>query len=387
MIQTHTNLTKEEMTRYSRHLLLPEVGISGQEKLKNARILLIGVGGLGSPASLYLAAAGVGTLGLVEFDTVDTTNLQRQIIYRDSDKGRPKLKAAAASLRGLNPALKIEEFPEPFGEGNGLDLVRQFDVIIDGSDNFATRYLVSDACVLAGKPYVYGSIFRFEGQASVFWAGKGPCYRCLYPAAPEAHQVPSCAEGGVLGVLPGLIGTVQATEAIKLITGIGEPLIGRLLTYDALAMSFQTFKMKANPNCRACGVTRSITKLERASESCSTDPATPALATAEWDSQKLAHELSHKKQGQNSLRLIDVRSESERKICHIEGDQHIPLDDLPMRLQELSAKGPVVFYCKSGVRSQRAAALAAAGGLTDVASLRGGILAWIENVDPSLVGY
>ena len=383
MKQTPTKLTKEEMTRYSRHLLLPEVGISGQEKLKNARVLMIGVGGLGSPASLYLAAAGVGTLGLVEFDTVDTTNLQRQIIYRDNDKGRPKITAAAASLRGLNPTLAIEEFHEPFGEGNGLDLARRFDVIIDGSDNFVTRYLVSDSCVLADKPYIYGSIFRFEGQASVFWAGKGPCYRCLYPAAPEAHQVPSCAEGGVLGVLPGLIGIVQATEAIKVITGIGEPLIGRLLTYDALAMTFQTFKMKANPTCPACGAKRTITKLERATESCSSVSQSASASVTEWDCQKLSRTLRN----QADLLLIDVRSENERKICHIEGDQHIPLDDLPARLLELAAKGPVVFYCKSGIRSQRAAALAVAAGLTDVASLQGGILAWIKTIDPSLVSY
>ena len=370
-------LSNDELLRYSRHLLLPEFGEAGQRRLKAARILIVGAGGLGSPAALYLTAAGVGTIGLVDFDAVDETNLQRQILYSTADVGVSKLASAAARLRAANPHVAIELHEEPFGEANGRRLVDAYDVVIDGTDNFVTRYLVNDACVMAGRPNVYGSVFQFEGQASVFSAPGGPCYRCLHPEPPPPGLIPNCAEGGVLGVLPGIIGTIQATEAIKLVTGIGEPLVGRLLLYDARRMRIRSITLPRDPACPACGdrpSIRQLTAYDRACEPGGSDADMTVEALQQWRLEARPHVL------------LDVREPAEHAIAHLEGARLIPLGQLERHIGGLPVDLPVVVYCKSGGRSARAVSILRSRGF-DARNLAGGILAWSARVDPAVPTY
>src|SRR5438270_1533281 len=371
-------LSNEEILRYSRHLIMPEVGMEGQQRLKAARALCIGAGGLGSPLLMYLAAAGVGTLGVVDFDVVDFTNLQRQIIHSTADVGRRKLESAEETVRGINPFVKIEKFEERLTSANALALFRQFDVIVDGTDNFPTRYLVNDACVLTGKPNVYGSIFRFEGQASVFATKEGPCYRCLYPEPPPPGLVPSCAEGGVLGILPGLVGVMQATEVIKLILGQGEPLIGRLLLIDALGMKFRELKLRKNPDCPACGTHPTVTKLIDYNEFCGIRGEEKPVETGIPEMQ--VEELKRRLDAGDDLYVLDVREPHEYQICNI-GGHLIPLGDLPKRVNELDSSREIVAHCRSGVRSAKAVGFLQQAGFKKVHNLAGGILAWAERVD------
>jgi molybdopterin/thiamine biosynthesis adenylyltransferase/rhodanese-related sulfurtransferase len=378
-------LTNDEILRYSRHLIMPEVGMEGQQKLKAAKVLCIGAGGLGSPLALYLAAAGVGTLGIVDFDVVDFTNLQRQIIHSTADVGRPKLESAAEKLKAINPFINLRTFNTRLSSENALDLFREFDIVADGTDNFPTRYLVNDACVLTGKPNVYGSIFRFEGQASVFATEQGPCYRCLYPEPPPPGLVPSCAEGGVLGILPGLVGVMQATEAIKLILGIGDPLIGRLLLIDALGMKFRELKLRKNPDCPACGRNRTITKLIDYNEFCGirgeeTPVSTTGIPTIQVE------ELKRRLDAGENLFVLDVREPHEYQICNING-YLIPLGDLPKRVSELDSSREIVAHCRSGVRSGKAVEFLQQAGFKKVHNLAGGILAWADRIDPKMPKY
>jgi len=375
------DLSREELERYSRHLIIPEVGRAGQEKLKHASVLLVGAGGLGSPVALYLAAAGVGRLGLVDFDLVDATNLQRQIIHTTADVGRAKLDSAAEKIRAVNPFVAVEPHPVRLTSENALGILENYDVVVDGTDNFPTRYLVNDACVLLGKPNVYGSIFRFEGQASVFDAARGPCYRCLYPEPPPPGLVPSCAEGGVLGILPGIIGTLQANEAVKLLLGIGEPLIGRLVLFDALALEFREVRLGKDPACPVCGETPSITGLIDYEEFCGTGAGAPGpLGVPEMGAAELARR-------RGEVDLIDVREPFETEIAAIPGARLIPLGELPGRLAELDRGREIVIHCRSGVRSARAARMLLDAGFPRVWNLRGGILAWSDEVDPSVHKY
>src|SRR6266481_7413312 len=346
-----TTLAQAELVRYSRHLILPDVGVPGQEKLKAARVLLIGAGGLGSPAALYLAAAGVGTLGLVDFDNVDVTNLQRQILHGTKDVGRPKLVSARERIADVNPQVRLETYETALTSRNALDILSGYDIVVDGTDNFATRYLVNDACVLLGKPNVYGSIFRFEGQASVFATEQGPCYRCLYPEPPPPGLVPSCAEGGVLGILPGLVGVMQATEVIKLILGQGEPLIGRLLLIDALGMKFRELKLRENPDCPACGKHPTITQLIDYNEFCGIRGEEKPVETGVPEIQ--VEELKHRLDAGENLFVLDVREPHEYQICNL-GGYLIPLGDLPKRVSELDSSREIVAHCRSGVRSAKA---------------------------------
>jgi adenylyltransferase/sulfurtransferase len=380
-----TALSNEEILRYSRHLIMPEVGMEGQQKLKAAKVLCIGTGGLGSPLALYLAAAGVGTLGLVDFDVVDYTNLQRQIIHSTPDVGRPKLESAEEKLRALNPYVDIRKFETRLTSANALEIFRDFDVIADGTDNFPTRYLVNDACVLTGKPNVYGSIFRFEGQASVFATKDGPCYRCLYPEPPPPGLVPSCAEGGVLGILPGLVGIIQATEAIKLILGAGEPLIGRLLMVDALAMSFRTLKLRKNPECPACGAHPSLTKLIDYEQFCGI-PAAGHQEPAVNVNDITPEELKRRLDAGEDLFVLDVREPNEYQIANL-GGYLIPLGDLPKRVSELDSSREIVAHCKMGGRSAKAVEFLRQAGFKKVRNLTGGITAWSEKVDPKVPKY
>ena len=375
-------LSHEEILRYSRHLILPDVGVEGQKKLKAARVLLVGAGGLGSPAALYLAAAGVGTLGLVDFDVVDKTNLQRQILHGTSAVGTPKLESARARLQDLNPNVQVETFETRLTSENALDIIREFDVVADGTDNFPTRYLVNDACVLLGKPNVYGSIFRFEGQASVFYAKEGPCYRCLYAEPPPAGLVPSCAEGGVLGVLPGIIGSIQAMETIKLIVGAGEPLIGRLLLFDALKLQFRELKLEKDPDCPVCGRNPTVTQLIDYEAFCGIG-AEPVYDGADATADEVKGELDAGKE----LVLLDVRDPHEYEITHIDGAKFIPLGELPARLNELDDHADVVTYCHHGARSLKALEILKAAGFAKVRSLRGGIDAWAVNVEREMPRY
>jgi len=375
-------LSHEEILRYSRHLILPDVGVEGQRKLKAARVLLVGAGGLGSPAALYLAAAGVGTLGLVDFDVVDKTNLQRQIIHGTSTVGRPKLDSAKERIEDLNPNVRVETFETRLTSENALDIIREFDIVADGTDNFPTRYLVNDACVLLGKPNVYGSIFRFEGQASVFYAKEGPCYRCLYAEPPPPGLVPSCAEGGVLGVLPGIIGSIQAMETIKLILGVGEPLIGRLVLFDALKLEFRELKLEKDPDCPVCGPHPTVTELIDYEAFCGIG-AEPSYDGAEITAQELRQEWERNP----DLLVIDVREPHEYEITHIDGAVLIPLGELPSRLNELDGHREIVTHCHHGARSLKALEILKAAGFSKVRSLRGGIDAWAVNVDPSLPRY
>jgi len=377
-------LNKDEILRYSRHLIMPEVGMEGQQKLKAARVLCIGTGGLGSPMALYLAAAGVGTLGLVDFDVVDYTNLQRQIIHFTSDVGRKKLDSAADKLKAINPYLNLRTFDTRLSSANALELFREFDIVADGTDNFPTRYLVNDACVLTGKPNVYGSIFRFEGQASVFATEEGPCYRCLYPEPPPPGLVPSCAEGGVLGILPGLVGIMQATEVIKLILGVGEPLIGRLLLIDALGMKFRELKLRKNPDCPVCGTHPTVTKLIDYNEFCGIRGEEKPVSNGVPEIQ--VEDLKRRLDAKEDLFVLDVREPHEYQICNING-YLIPLGDLPKRVNELDTSREIVAHCRSGVRSAKAVNFLKQAGFKKVTNLAGGILAWADRVDPNMPKY
>jgi len=382
------DLTRDEVLRYSRHLTLPEVGVEGQQRLKAARVLCIGAGGLGSPAAMYLAAAGVGTLGLVDDDEVDVSNLQRQIIHGTSDVGRSKLASAADRLREINPHTRIEAHPVRFGVRNAMDLVSAYDVIVDGSDNFPTRYLVNDACVLAVRPNAYGSIARFEGQASVFAMPQGPCYRCLHPEPPPPGLIPSCAEGGVLGVLPGIIGTIQATEAVKLILGIGEPLVGRFLVYDALRMQFRVISLPQDPDCPICGTHPTIRELRAYDDSDRCAPATTQRTpmTSPADDMTVTELKARMDRGDAPL-IVDVREAAEFDICRIPGAVLIPLGQLPSRIGELDPAREIVLQCKVGGRSASATAYLRRAGFAHARNLTGGILAWIDQVDPSQPKY
>ena len=383
-------LTHEEIARYSRHLILPEVGMEGQQKLKAARVLLVGTGGLGSPRALYLAAAGVGTLGLVDFDVVDSSNLHRQVIHSTRDVGRPKLDSAEEKLTALHPDLKVVKYETRLTSQNAMEIFAGFDIVADGTDNFPTRYLVNDACVLSGKPNVYGSIFRFEGQASVFATEAGPCYRCLYPEPPPPGLVPSCAEGGVLGILPGLVGIIQASEVVKLILGIGEPLIGRLLLVDSLGMRFRELKLRRNPDCPVCGTHPTVHALIDYEQFCGI-PAQQQEATKVSNMQNGIpqigpEELKRRQSAGEKVFVLDVREPHEYQIANI-GGHLIPIHDLPQRTGELDRDANIVVHCKSGGRSQRAAEFLQQQGFAHVENLAGGITAWSDKIDPSLPKY
>jgi adenylyltransferase/sulfurtransferase len=383
-------LSNDEVKRYSRHLIMPEVGMDGQRRLKAGSVLCIGAGGLGSPAAMYLAAAGVGTIGLVDFDVVDFSNLQRQIIHGTPDVGRSKLASAKDRLHAINPHLDIQTYEVALSSENALKLFEPYDVILDGTDNFPTRYLTNDACVILGKPNAYGSIFRFEGQASVFGIKEGPCYRCLYPEPPPPGLVPSCAEGGVLGVLPGVIGVIQATEAIKLITGIGEPLIGRFLIYDALRMRFRELKLKKDPDCPVCGTHPTVTKLIDYEQFCGIHSAAPepTAVTASTNGLEITSvELKQRLDRGDRLTLVDVREPNEYQINRIPGTVLIPLGEVPRRYAELNKDDEIVVHCKMGGRSAKAADFLRSVGFKRVLNLKGGILDWIDKVDPSQPKY
>jgi molybdopterin/thiamine biosynthesis adenylyltransferase/rhodanese-related sulfurtransferase len=388
-VEALPELSNEEIQRYSRHLIMPEMGVDGQRKLKASSVLCIGAGGLGSPAAMYLAAAGIGRLGIVDFDVVDYSNLQRQVIHGTPDVGRSKLASARDRINALNPHVEVETHEVALSSDNALDLFAPYDVILDGTDNFPTRYLVNDACVIAGKPNAYGSIFRFEGQASVFATEGGPCYRCLYPEPPPPGLVPSCAEGGVLGVLPGIIGVIQATEAIKVILGIGEPLVGRFLIYDALRMRFRELKLRRDPECPVCGTNPTVTKLIDYEQFCGIRPEVEQPAqeagVADWEMSPVA--LKRRLDAGEDVFVLDVREPNEYQINRIEGSTLIPLGELPRRYQELDKGRSIVCQCKMGSRSAKAMEFLQSVGFTDVKNLKGGILGWIDAVDPSQPKY
>ncbi len=378
------NLTNEEIRRYSRHLIMPEVGLAGQLKIKQASVLLIGAGGLGSPLALYLAAAGIGHLGIVDFDVVDESNLQRQIVHGTSTVGVSKLESAARRVRDLNPFVEITGYETGITSDNALDIIKDYDIVIDGTDNFPTRYLVNDASVMLGKPNVYGSIFRFEGQASVFGVREGPCYRCLYPEPPPPGLVPSCAEGGVLGVLPGIIGTIQATEALKLIMGVGEPLVGRLLLFDALQMRFRELKLRKNPDCPVCGPNPTVTELIDYQAFCGITAESVSLPA---ENRITPRELFESLRSDSPPRIIDVREPHEWDIVRIDGARLIPQATLPAHLHEFNRDESLVVMCRSGARSARATQLLKDAGFRNVRNLEGGILRWVDEIDPSLPKY
>lgn len=402
-IQALPSLSREEIARYNRHVIMPEVGMAGQQKLKASSVLCIGAGGLGSPAALYLAAAGIGRLGIVDFDVVDSSNLQRQVLHGTPDVGRSKLESAKARLAALNPGVEIVTHEATLSSKNALELFRDYDVVLDGTDNFPTRYLVNDACVLLGKPNAYGSIFRFEGQASVFATKDGPCYRCLYPEPPPPGLVPSCAEGGVLGVLPGVIGTIQATEAIKLVLGIGETLIGRLLVYDALRMRFRELKLRKDPDCPVCGANPSVTELIDYEQFCGITPAHAVSATAHAPSTPATaaqpsigadgipeitpRELKARLDRRDDLILLDVREPHETQICNIAGSTLLPLGEVPRRFDEINRTRDLIVYCRSGARSGRAVQFLRKQGFDRAVNLAGGILRWVDEVDPTQPKY
>jgi adenylyltransferase/sulfurtransferase len=380
-------LTTDDLSRYSRHLILPEVGMEGQQKLKAARVLCVGTGGLGSPLAFYLTAAGVGTLGLVDFDVVDASNLQRQIIHSTKDIGRKKLDSAEEKLKALNPAINIIKHETMLTSANAMEILKDYDIVADGTDNFPTRYLVNDACVLLGKPNVYGSIFRFEGQASVFATEQGPCYRCLYPEPPPPGLVPSCAEGGVLGILPGLVGVIQATEVIKLILGKGESLIGRLLLLDALSMRFRELKLRKNPECPVCGQNPTVTELIDYQHFCGIVPETPQEASVKNGIPQLSvKELKRRIDAGEDVYILDVREPYEYRIAQI-GGKLIPQTDVPNRLAEIDSEREIIVQCRSGVRSQRIAEFLKQQGYPRVVNLAGGILAWSDEIDPKMQKY
>jgi len=388
---TLPQLTNDDLGRYSRHLILPEVGMEGQQRIKAAKVLCVGTGGLGSPLALYLAAAGIGTLGLVDFDVVDASNLQRQIIHSTKDIGRKKIDSAKEKLNALNPSLNVVTHDTMLTSANALEIFAQYDIIADGTDNFQTRYLVNDACVLLNKPNAYGSIFRFEGQASVFATEEGPCYRCLYPEPPPPGLVPSCAEGGVLGILPGLIGVIQATEVIKLILGKGEPLIGRLLLVDALTMRFRELKLRKNPECPVCGTNPTVTELIDYNQFCgiSAEPAHDAPVKngiPQISVKELKARLDKKEANNDNFLLLDVREPYEVQIAQI-GGKLIPQNDVQNRLSELNPEQEIIIHCRSGARSQKIAELLKANGFQKVSNLAGGILAWSDEIDPTVQKY
>jgi sulfur-carrier protein adenylyltransferase/sulfurtransferase len=387
LVEPAPELTIDEVRRYSRHLIIPDVAMDGQKRLKNAKVLAVGAGGLGSPTLMYLAAAGVGTLGIVEFDTVDESNLQRQIIHGQSDIGRPKAESARDSIKEINPYVNVVIHNEALTNDNVFQIFEQYDLIVDGTDNFATRYLVNDAAVLLGKPYVWGSIYRFDGQASVFWAENGPCYRCLYPEPPPPGMVPSCAEGGVLGVLCASIGSIQVTEAIKLLTGIGEPLVGRLMVYDALEMTYRTIKVRKDPNCALCGENPTITGLIDYDDFCGavSDEASAAVVGSTITAPELKGWLDAGK----SVDLIDVREPAEYEIVRIPGSRLVPKGEIlsGAALSSLPQDRQIVLYCKSGVRSAEALAAVKAAGFKDAVHVQGGVVSWVRQVDPSLPIY
>ncbi len=386
-VKTLPDLSRQEILRYSRHLLIPEVGLEGQKKLKAASVLVIGTGGLGSPVAMYLAAAGIGRIGLVDYDVVDFSNLQRQVVHGTRRLGDLKVDSARDRLLDINPDIQVEAYNVAFTSQNALEIARDYDVIIDGTDNFPTRYLVNDVCVLLDKPNVYGSIFRFDGQASVFYAKDGPCYRCIFPEPPPPGLVPSCAEGGVLGVLPGTIGTIQATEAIKLILGIGSSLLGRLMLYDALDMTFDYVKLRKNPNCKICGPNPEVTELIDYEAFCGVPghDHDEGSAGEGWDIS--AAELASRLEAGNHLTLLDVREPHELQISHLEGAKLIPLGQLAARLPELDSADEMVVFCKAGTRSARALELLVSAGFRKVKNLKGGINAWANEVDPQMPVY
>lgn len=381
------SLSNEEILRYSRHLLIPEVGLKGQRKLKAASILVVGTGGLGSPVALYLAAAGIGRIGLVDFDRVDTSNLQRQVIHGTSGLGILKVESARKRMLDINPDIQVDTYNEPFTSTNARQIAQDYDLIIDGTDNFPTRYLTNDLCVLTGKPNIYGSIYRFDGQVSVFDAQRGPCYRCLFPEPPPPGLVPSCAEGGVLGVLPGTIGTLQATEALKLVLGIGEPLIGRLLLYNALDLSFEFVKLRKNPTCKVCGDNPEVTDLIDYQDFCGLPDSghETGAAGADWDIS--APELAQQIQAQKPLVLLDVREPHETQISNLPNTTLIPLGQLASRMPELDSAKEMVIFCKSGTRSVRALEILISAGFRRVKNLKGGINAWAKEIDPQMPVY
>ncbi|HVB26298.1 MAG TPA: adenylyltransferase/sulfurtransferase MoeZ [Mycobacteriales bacterium] len=385
LVEPAPELSAEEVRRYSRHLIIPDVAMAGQKRLKNAKVLCVGAGGLGSPALMYLAAAGVGTLGIIDFDVVDESNLQRQVIHGQSDIGRSKAASARDTVQEINPYVEVRLHETRLDSSNALDIFADYDLIVDGTDNFATRYLVNDACVLLGKPYVWGSIYRFDGQASVFWAEYGPCYRCLYPEPPPPGMVPSCAEGGVLGVLCASVGSVQVTEAIKVLTGVGEPLVGRLLIYDALEMSYRTLTVRKDPECAICGKNATVTELVDYEAFCGvvSEEAQQAAAGSTITAQELAGMFER---GEDFL-LVDVREPAEWEIVRIPGAVLIPKGELPARLSELPQDKPIVLHCKSGVRSAEALALLKAAGFSGATHVQGGVTAWATQVDRTLPTY
>jgi sulfur-carrier protein adenylyltransferase/sulfurtransferase len=379
LVEPAEELTPQEVRRYSRHLIIPDVGMAGQKRMKNAKVLVVGAGGLGSPALMYLAAAGIGTLGIVDFDVVEESNLQRQVIHGQSDVGRSKAESARDSVKEINPLVNVQLHEERLDSSNAMRIFADYDLIVDGTDNFATRYLVNDACVLLGKPYVWGSIYRFDGQASVFWSEHGPCYRCLYPEPPPPGMVPSCAEGGVLGVLCASIGSIQVNEAIKVIAGIGEPIVGRLMIYDALEMTYRSVKVRKDPECPLCGKNPTITELIDYEAFCGT--VSEAATEATLGSTITATELAAMQQRGDDFLLVDVREPAEWDIVRIPGATLIPKGDLPSRLADLPQNKPIVAYCKSGVRSAEALALLKNAGFADAKHVQGGVTAWTTQVD------
>ena len=391
LVEPADELSIDEVRRYSRHIIIPDVGMAGQKRLKNARVLCVGAGGLGSPNLMYLAAAGVGTLGIVEFDTVDESNLQRQIIHGQSDIGRSKAQSAADTIAEINPHVDVVIHEERLDNDNVMDLFAQYDLIVDGTDNFATRYLVNDACVLLGKPYVWGSIYRFEGQASVFWAEYGPCYRCLYPEPPPPGMVPSCAEGGVLGVLCASIGSIQATEAVKLLTGIGDPLVGRLMVYDGLEMAYRTVKVRKDPNCAVCGEHPTVTELIDYDAFCGaiSDEAAAAAMDSTISVKDLALMLEQRERGERDFELIDVREPGEWEIVNIDGAVLIPKGEFlnGSALEKLPHDKQVVLHCKVGGRSAEVLAVVKSAGFSDAVHVGGGILAWVNQIEPDKPTY
>jgi adenylyltransferase/sulfurtransferase len=391
LVEPAPELTVDEVRRYSRHLIIPDVGMTGQKRLKNAKVLVVGAGGLGSPALLYLAAAGVGTLGIIDFDVVDESNLQRQVIHGQSDVGRSKAESARDSVEEINPYVEVVLHQERLDSTNAMEIFAPYDLVVDGTDNFATRYLVNDACVLLGKPYVWGSIYRFDGQASVFWAEHGPCYRCLYPEPPPPGMVPSCAEGGVLGVLCASIGSIQVNEAIKLIAGIGEPLVGRLKVYDALEMDYRDIKVRKDPECAVCGKNPTVTELIDYEAFCGaiSDEAAEAAKDSTISVKQLKELLDARERGEDDFLLVDVREPNEYEIVAIPGSVLIPKGEFldGSALERLPQDRRVVLHCKSGARSAEALAVVKGAGFRDAVHVGGGVVAWVNQIDPSLPSY
>src|SRR3954462_2013351 len=391
LVEPAADLSRDEVMRYSRHLIIPDVATAGQKRLKNAKVLAVGAGGLGSPTLMYLAAAGVGTLGVVDFDVVDESNLQRQIIHGQSDVGTSKAESAKRSILEINPLIQVNLHQERLDSSNVMELFAQYDLIVDGTDNFATRYLVNDACVLLGKPYVWGSIYRFDGQASVFWAEYGPCYRCLYPEPPPPGMVPSCAEGGVLGVLCASIGSIQVNEAIKLLTGIGEPAVGKLVIYDALELEWRTLKVRKDPNCALCGENATVTELIDYESFCGavSEEASEAAAGSTISVTQLESMLKEREEGTRDFVLVDVREQNEYEINKIPGSVLIPKGEFLNGhvFDQLSQDKPVVLHCKTGVRSAEALAVLKGAGFSDAVHVGGGVVAWVNQVDPSQPSY